>query len=101
MFHIGCTVSMTSAGANDLIRSVLYKNGGVNANKEFTSGTQLNSGIIEHKTGAVGDAISTAIHVMTTLATNDYIELGIANWTDTDDITVTFSNIFLMGLAHV
>src|SRR4030067_3469966 len=97
MFHLGCTFDVSSVTNNQVIKGVFYKNGGVNANSEFTSGTQLSAGTIQHKTGTGGDQISTAIHVMVELATNDYIELGILNDTSTADLKVIDMNVFAMG----
>lgn len=93
-FHLGCTLSMSGAGANDVFSGVLYKNGTVNTNLEYTAGTELSAGTITRKMGAASDAGSTAIHVMTQLSTNDYIELAIKNETDTDDITIEHVNLF-------
>lgn len=98
--HLGCTMSMQSAsGANKVFRAVLYKNGTVNVNNEYTGGTQLNAGIIENTLATASVSQSTAIHVMTTMVENDYIELGIANWTDAVDATITFANLFLVAMV--
>lgn len=96
-FHIGCTISISSAGANDVVAAVIYKNGAVNGSNEYTSGTQLNAGIIRLKLLNGADVSSTAIHVMSEMATNDYIELAIKNETDADDLTVSDFNLFAMG----
>lgn len=98
LFHCGCTLSVLSAGANDLVIAALFKNGAVNANNEFTTAGLLN-GQIEERLRAIGDESSTAIHVFTPMVTNDYIELGIQNATDGDDLRITFSNIFAVGMS--
>jgi hypothetical protein len=40
-----------------------------------------------------------ALHVMVTLATNDYLELFIGNTTDADDVTLYSLNLFAMGMV--
>jgi len=99
IFQCGCTISCSSAGPNDVTRAVLYKNGVTNLNNEFTGGIQLSQGIIEQKLGGAGDVTSSAIHVFTTLANNDYIELGIANQTAVSALLVKFSNISAIGIS--
>lgn len=98
IFHCGATISLKGAAPNDVVRAVLYKNGVVNANNEFTGGTQLSAGIVEQKLAGTGDVTSTAIHVFVPMSTNDYLELGIANFSSTADLTVTFSNVFAVGM---
>jgi hypothetical protein len=41
---------------------------------------------------------STALHVMVSLATNEYLELYVGNTTDADDCTVHSINLFAMGM---
>lgn len=98
IFHCGATISLKGAAPNDIARAVLYKNGTVNANNEFTGGTQLSAGIVEQKLAGTGDVTSTAIHVFVPLSTNDYLELGVGNFSSTADFTVTFSNVFAVGM---
>lgn len=97
-FHCGVTISVKGAGANDVVAAVLYKNGGVNGSNEFTSGWPLYHGQTVQKLSAAGDIASTAIHAMVRLAPQDYLELGIANRSDTDDLTVTDMNLFAVGM---
>ena len=98
-FHLGATISLSGAGSNDVMSAVLYKNGTVNGNDEFTAGTALVAGIVTRKLGASGDVGSTAIHVMVSLAQNDYIELAIQNESGTGNITIEDMNIFGMAVS--
>ena len=95
-FHCGSTVSLKSLGTNTVTRQVLVKNGTVNASNEYTGGVQQ-TGQVEHKVGTAGDVISTAIHSMVKMATNDYIELAVSNDTDTNDFTITNADTFCLG----
>lgn len=99
MAHCGVTFSVKSAGSGDLVRALLYQNGTVNGNNEYTGGTALTAGTTVHKLAAGGDTASTAIHVMPTLAPDDYLELAVMNASDGDDLTVTDMNIFCVALA--
>lgn len=98
MVHMGCTISVKGAGANDVFSAVLVKNAAVNGSKEYSTGTILTRGQIVTKLGAAGDITSTAIHTIVELATNDYIELFIQNQTDTDDLTITDLNLFAVAM---
>ena len=99
MFHIACTLSVTSAGANDVMRAVIIQNATVNASKEYSTGTILTAGEVKQKLSGAADTGSTAIHVMAELAQNDFLELFIKNVTDTDDLTVEYMNLFAMGVS--
>lgn len=99
-FHCGATISVKGAGANDVVKAILYKNGGVNANNEYTSGTALTNGTTHQKLGSAGDVASTAIHIMVELAKNDYVELAVMNDTDADDVTITDMNLFAMAAPY-
>ena len=97
MFHVGCTFSCSN-GNNIIVKSVIYKNGTVNVNNEYTGGTAMTAGTVEQKISVAGDIVSTAIHVFIELAQNDYIEMAIANLTDTGDITTKHMNLFAMEM---
>jgi len=100
-FHLGCTISFKcSGGANQTVKCVLVKNATVNANQEYTGGTILNGGTIRTKTGATGDEVSTAIHIMSGLATNDTLSLFVQNTSSTNDVTVIDCNLFGMGITQ-
>jgi hypothetical protein len=100
VFHCGATISLTSVSPNDVVRAVLYKNGVVNAAKEFTPPLtgRLSAGIVEQKLGGSGDVTSTALHVFTPMSTGDYLELGIANMTGASGLTISFANVFSVGM---
>ncbi len=99
VFHIGNTVSWSVANANDVFQAVLYKNGTLNGNREYTGGTQLDKGLVEQKSGASGDVVSTAIHVYSSLAQNDCLSLGVSNLSGTGDMTIKHMNLFAMEMG--
>jgi hypothetical protein len=99
-FHLGCTVSFSSAGANQAHKFVIVQNATVDANQEYSTGTILSGGTIRTKTGAAGDVVSTAIHIMATLAQNDTLSLFVQNLTSTSDVTVVDMNLFAMGITQ-
>jgi hypothetical protein len=94
--HMGCTICVKGSGINDTLSAVLIKNATVNGNNEYTTGSILTPGIVEFNLGGIGDIESTAIHVMTELVTNDYVELFVQNQSDADDITITDTNLFAL-----
>lgn len=97
-FHCGCTVTLSSAGNNEVILAALGKNVTVNANKEWTAGEILAEGQVEKKLGSAGDIHSTAIHVFITLTTNDFVELFVQNASSTADLTIKHMNMFAMEM---
>lgn len=94
--HLGCTLSIASAGANDDIQAILVKNATVNGSGEYSTGTLLTAGTISFQNRGASVANSSAIHVMTSLSTNDTVSLFIKNNTDTDDLTITDANLFAL-----
>jgi hypothetical protein len=86
-FHVACTISIAPASANDTFVFGIAKTGAVLASSKVLVQATTASGIR-----------STAMHVMTSLATNDYLELFVGNTNDTDDCTVHSLNIFAMGM---
>lgn len=88
MFHIACTISVKSTQSSSNLKAVLYKNG-----------VPLNNGIVQCKMGSSSDIVSTAIHVMTEMNQNDYLELWITNTVSSADFTVTEMNLFAMGVS--
>jgi hypothetical protein len=88
MFHIACTLSASSSTSNQVIKAALFKNG-----------VALGNGVIQTKLGSTGDITSTAIHVMTELMQNDYLELFIMNTSGTGPLTITEMNLFAMGVS--
>jgi hypothetical protein len=86
-FHVACTISIAPASANDTFVFGVAKTGTVLASSRVLVQATTASGIR-----------STAMHVMTSLATNDYLELFVGNTNDADDCTVHSLNIFAMGM---
>jgi hypothetical protein len=64
-----------------------------------TGNYTLTSGTVQQKLGSIGDVASTAIHVAPHLQTNDTLSLYIMNDNDADDFTVTYMNMFAMGMS--
>lgn len=89
LFHIAVTLSVKSSGANDVMRAGVFKNG-----------VLLNASQVQQKLGGVGDVGSTAIHVAPVLANNDSIDLRILNEVNGNDYTITYANMFAMGIRH-
>ena len=87
-FHTACTISFDGEGASTNV----YVFG------IAKTGTMLTASKVLTSIAAVGDIESTALHVMVTLSTNDYLELFVGNMTDTDDITVKTLTLFGMGM---
>lgn len=87
-FHIACTVSFDGAGSGTNV----YVFG------LAKSGTMVTQSKVLQSITAVGDIQSTALHVMTTLSTNQYLELYVGNLTDADDITIKTLTLFAVGM---
>jgi hypothetical protein len=89
MFHTGTTFSLSCASVNQQITCAMYKNG-----------TLAPGSKVDLYLGTASVRVSTAIHKMLSMATNDYFELWVSNNTSTGAITVTEMNIFCMGLTN-
>lgn len=90
--HIACSISMTSAGSNNLAGFKLYLYDDSAASGAVIDGSQVRRHIT---TGA--DEGSTALHWDVEMNTNDYLEIHVANFTSTDNITL--ENLYLFGLG--
>lgn len=86
-FHVAASVSF-GGGANDTFTVMLAKGGVVVST----------STVAVRKMGAGGDVGSTALHGMVELATNEYLEVFVANTSDTDDPTFYSVNLFALGM---
>jgi len=87
MFHIACTISISPTVGSDEYVFGVAKNG-----------TVLSSSKILQKLTS-SDFQSTAMHVMITLATNDYLELFVGNMTTSGrDVNIKSINLFAMGM---
>jgi hypothetical protein len=88
MAHCGATVSFTYNSTSQVIRARAAKNG-----------TTIAASEIALKYGTSGDVVSTALHFMTELATNDYIELFVTDDLGTSKVvTVDKANIFAVAI---
>lgn len=86
-FHVACSISFKPATANDIFVIGIAKNG-----------TVIAASKVLQQISGIAQIVSTALHVMAELATNDYLELFVGNVSDTDDFTITTLNMFAMGL---
>lgn len=89
MCHMGATLSLKSAGTNDVAFSRIYKNG-----------SALTVGTVQQKLGTAGDIASTAIHAMSAVVPGDYFELYVMNNSSGSNLTVTDMNIFALCLGQ-
>ena len=86
-FHCGVTVSFkTSAGNNQEVMFEIRKNG-----------TKINGSKVL-STGDSGEYHSTAIHIFTQMATNDYLEIWTINNSGTNTVVVNSFNLFTMSV---
>ena len=86
-FHIAMTLSVSGENANKIMRASIFKNGVI-----------LPGGQIQQKIAGGGDIDSTAIHVATSLSTGDELNVYLLNQNDASDFTVTYANMFAMGM---
>ena len=86
--HVAVTVSMSAAGNNELFRGAIAKNG-----------TVLTESEVDRWISTGTDIGSTALHAFTTVSTNDYIEMWMANGTNTTNMTLETMNLFVMDMA--
>lgn len=63
----------------------------------FKNGVRIDSSVQETKTGTGGDVQSTALHVVASLATNDYLEVYCRNLSTASNVTVKNLNFFAMN----
>ncbi len=87
-FHIAMTISVKGSGDADTMRAAIFKNGVI------LPGGQIQ----QRRTGTATDVVSTAIHVATSLSTGDELNVYLLNENDADDYTVTYANLFAMGM---
>ncbi len=85
--HIACSVSFRSASNNQMIHMRLGK-----------TGTTDEASEIQRKVGTGADVGSTALHLVTTLSTNDYISLWIRNSTAANNVTLDVANLQAMTM---
>lgn len=86
-FHIACTISVyPDGGSSDRFAFAVSKNG-----------VPIPSSRVIQKL-PTGDTQSTAMHVMTNLSTNDYLELYAGNMSTTGDVWIKTVNLFALGM---
>lgn len=82
MAHIACTLSSVCAASTQVLHFRLGITGTTNANAE-----------VQMKIGTGSDVISTALHLIAELDTNDYISLWVRNATSAANVTVNVANL--------
>ncbi len=87
LFHIACTISASPAFNNDQFVFGVAKNG-----------TVIAASKVVQKMGATSDSQSTAMHVMFSLSTNDYLELFVGNMSGARNVVIKSINLFAMGM---
>jgi hypothetical protein len=87
VFHVACTISVGPVTSNDQFVFGVAKNG-----------TVLPSSKVIQKTNNSGEIMSTALHVMVTLAQNDYLELYVGNMTAGRNMEIYSINFFALGM---
>ena len=86
MFHVAVSFSFSTASNSQNVEFAVFKNG-----------VRIDSSVQETKTGTAGDVQSTALHVVATLATNDYLEVFCRNLSTASNVTVKNLNFFAMN----
>jgi hypothetical protein len=86
-FKITAVASVTSTTSNKQIGFYVAKNGAAIPNSEMYVTTNTNQ-----------RAESVAVQTITSLATNDYVEIWVENDTDATDVTVTYLNTIVESL---
>lgn len=91
--HIACTISMTAAGNQKLASFKLF-----HFDDSISSGALIDGSRVNRFIAAGADEGSTAIHWDVILDTNDYLELHVANLSDSTNITISNFYMFAMGV---
>lgn len=86
-FHVACSISFSGAVGGNVFVAGIAKNG-----------TVIAASKVLRKVGASGDVGSTAMHVMTSMDTNDYLEVYAGNTSGTGNFTIMTINLFAMGM---
>lgn len=85
--HIANTVSFSSVGNNKHTEWYLAING-----------VKDDAAVVHMKTGTGGDEVSTALHLVVTMSTGDYVSMWVSNETDTTDLTLQSANLQMMTM---
>lgn len=86
MFHVASSFSLSVAGTNQTVQIAVFKNG-----------VQVTGSLMELRAGTSGEVVSSAMHSVVSLATNDYIEVFVRNATSTSAVTIKHLNFFAMN----
>lgn len=87
VFHVACTISVGPVTSNDQFVFGIARNGSV-----------LSTSKVIQKTSNSGEIESTALHVMVTLAHNEYLELYVGNMTAGRNVEIYSLNFFALGM---
>lgn len=88
-FNVICSLSFTTASNNKLVKFRLAKNGVTEAASEIRN---------QSATGADEGTVTLTTHLE--LSQNDYVELFVANGTDSTNITIERMTIIAQGIFH-
>ena len=91
--HIACSISMTSAGNNLKASFKLF-----HWDDSASAGAVIDGSRVNRFIGTGADEGSTALHWDVLMETNDYLEMHIANLTNTDNITLENLYLFATGM---
>lgn len=86
--HSAITASVQSAGAGDIVRLALFKNGAI-----------MSNGTASAKITNAADRVAIAFHVAAALNTSDVFELYIQS-NGTNALTIVDFNVFVMGVFN-
>ncbi|WP_073369587.1 hypothetical protein [Flavobacterium fluvii] len=87
VFHVACTISVGPIASNDQFVFGIARNG-----------TVLSTSKVIQKTNNSGEIMSTALHIMVTLAQNEYLELYVGNMTAGRNVEIYSLNFFALGM---
>jgi hypothetical protein len=87
VFHIACTISVGPVISNDQFVFGVARNG-----------TVIPASKVIQKTNNSGEVMSTALHVMVTLAHNEYLELYVGNMSAGRNVEIYSLNFFALGM---
>lgn len=87
VFHVACTISVGPVASNDQFVFGVARNG-----------TVIPASKVIQKTNNSGEVMSTALHVMVTLAHNEYLELYVGNMTAGRNVEIYSLNFFALGM---
>ena len=87
MCHIACTISFTAASNNQVMHWRIGKNGTTDAASE-----------VQRKVSTGADVGSTALHLVTSMTTGQYLSLWVRNATTASNVTLECANLQLVTM---